>query len=209
MTTFKTKMLKGLSAALLLVMAAGAQAAVVTVAVIDFDGDGNLSAFPTVSHSENNFTLTSNQPGGTLIDNDNLVRAAIGAPGVGADSNAIFFGANFATSTLTLAHDNAGYSFDLTSFDASSLYNAAGVLTLNGTLAGGGSVSQNINLTSDLTTINVTGMDGLSSLDFTFDGQFAPFDIDNITVNVIPIPAAVWLFGSAMGLLTFMRRRAR
>jgi hypothetical protein len=27
------------------------------------------------------------------------------------------------------------------------------------------------------------------------------------SVNVIPVPAAVWLFGSALGMLGWMRRR--
>lgn len=30
---------------------------------------------------------------------------------------------------------------------------------------------------------------------------------DNLTVRVVPIPAAVWLFGSALGLLGWLRRR--
>jgi hypothetical protein len=31
--------------------------------------------------------------------------------------------------------------------------------------------------------------------------------IDNITINVVPIPAAVWLFASGLGLLSWFRRR--
>jgi hypothetical protein len=30
---------------------------------------------------------------------------------------------------------------------------------------------------------------------------------DSVTVKVVPIPAAVWLFGSGLGLLGFLRRR--
>jgi len=32
--------------------------------------------------------------------------------------------------------------------------------------------------------------------------------IDNITYSVVPVPAAVWLFGSALGLLGWVRRKA-
>jgi hypothetical protein len=31
--------------------------------------------------------------------------------------------------------------------------------------------------------------------------------IDNVNANVVPIPAAVWLFGSGLGLLGWFRRR--
>ena len=34
------------------------------------------------------------------------------------------------------------------------------------------------------------------------------FEIDNISANVVPIPAAVWLFGSGLGFLGWMRRKA-
>ena len=33
--------------------------------------------------------------------------------------------------------------------------------------------------------------------------------IDNITYQVVPVPAAAWLFGSAIGLLGWMRLRSR
>jgi hypothetical protein len=36
---------------------------------------------------------------------------------------------------------------------------------------------------------------------------FEAFAIDNVTVNVVPIPAAVWLFASGLGLLGWLRRR--
>ena len=33
-------------------------------------------------------------------------------------------------------------------------------------------------------------------------------EVDNIVVNVVPIPAAAWLFGSALAGLAFLRRKA-
>jgi len=176
--------------------------------VIDFDA-GNPTYFGLTEWQEDSMTLASNAADGTLVDNNNLVRANIGAPGVGNNTQSIFWGANGqADNTLTLTHD-LGYGFALESFDASSLYNASGSLTITGYQAAGGTVSQVIALTSNLTQINVTGMTGLSTLQFSFDGSsdFAPYDLDNISLSLVPVPAAVWLMGSALSMLIAVRRR--
>lgn len=203
MSELKTNAIKSVATIALLALTGPAAAAPV---VIDFEGLPTY--FGLSSHSEENFTLTSNQPSGTLIDDNNLVRANIGAPGTGTDSLSLFWGANGATSTVTLSSD-FGYGFALDSFDASSLYNGSGVLTITGNKAGGGSVIQNLTLDSNLTTYNITGMTGLTSLELSFDGStyFAPYDLDNISLNVVPIPAAVWLFGSGLAMLGWLRRR--
>ncbi len=178
-----------------------------SAATIDFDND-----LPTVfgleSWSQNGFTLTSDVPDGTLVDNNNLVRGALGVSGTGNDTQSIFWGENGSTSTLTLVHDTA-LGFDLVSLDASSMGNASGVLTLEGTLIGGGLVSQNITLDGNLTTYNISGLDGIASLAISFDGSTysAPFDLDNIIASVVPIPAAAWLFGSGIAMLGWFRRK--
>ena len=199
-------------ALLALFMTAAVIAAPVT---IDFDeggplGDGSPTYFGLTTWEENNFSVSSDQPSGTLVDNNNLVRANLFAPGTGADSQSLFFGANGATSTVTVSN-NSGLNFDLLSFDASSLYNAAGDLTVTGYLAGGGTVSQVLTLNSNLSNYLLSGFDGLSSVEFSFDGAVysAPYDLDNININVVPIPAAVWLFGSALMALWTRRRFTR
>jgi hypothetical protein len=188
----------------LLSVSATALAAPVT---IDFDQD-----LPTVaglsSWQESGFTLSSNVAAGTLVDNNTLVRWNLFAPGTGNNTQSLFWGANGEISTITMTND-ANLVFDLLSFDASSLYNAAGSLTVTGYFSGGGSISQVIGLTSDLSLHNVAGMIGLSSAEFSFDGavNFAPYDMDNINVNVVPVPAAVWLMGSGLLMLFGLRRR--
>ena len=38
--------------------------------------------------------------------------------------------------------------------------------------------------------------------------QYTPHDMDQIRIlTAVPVPAAVWLFGSALGMLGWMRRR--
>lgn len=76
-------------------------------------------------------------------------------------------------------------------------------------------------------TFNVIGTVGASTtvqllddafdLNWAFEGDFydgsAPlndsvtFGSIEVTVTPIPVPAAVWLFGSALGLLGWMRRK--
>jgi hypothetical protein len=40
------------------------------------------------------------------------------------------------------------------------------------------------------------------------DGLFATVNLTSNTLQIVPVPAAVWLFGSAMGLLGVIRRRS-
>jgi hypothetical protein len=192
----------------LMITAGAAQAGPVAV-TIDFD-DTLPTYFGTTTHQEDGFTLTSNVPAGTLIDNNNLVRGGLGIFGGGNNTQSIFWGANDVISTLSLVEDS-GKRFDLLSLDASSLLNLSGALTLSGTkYAGGATVSQVITLNGTLSTYNITGMDGITDLSISFDGggNTPPFDLDNIQMSVVPLPAGIWLFGSAMvGLAGWSRRR--
>jgi hypothetical protein len=202
---FRSKPMRIITGMLLLAAGSAAQAAIVTV---DFD-----STLPTyfglASYQEDGITLNSNVPDGTLIDTNDLVRSNLGIFSGGTSSQSIFWGANGQTSTISLA-DDLGRQFDLLALDASSLYNASGQITVTGTKFGGGTVSQTVSLTSSLATYNFATMTDLSSVAISFDGNayYAPFDMDNIQLSVIPIPAAVWMFVSALGVLG-LRSRAR
>jgi hypothetical protein len=175
---------------------------------IDFD-DTLPTYFGLSTYQEDGFTLTSNVPDGTIIDVNDVVRANLGIFSGGTDSQSMFWGENGTTSTISFANDG-GKRFELTALDASSMGNLSGQLTLTGTLAAGGSVNQVLVLNGDLSTYNIAGMAGLSGLDISFDGitNFAPFDLDNVQFSVVPLPAGIWLFGSAMvGLAGWSRRR--
>jgi hypothetical protein len=190
----------------MLLLAGSAQAAGIPV-TIDFD-----DTLPTVAglttYQEDGFTLNSNVAAGTLIDQNDVVRANLGIFWGGTTSQSLFWGADGSTSTISLTND-AGARFELLSLDASSLYETSSVLTLTGTLSGGGTVQQNLNLNNTLSTYNITGMSDIVALDISFDGStyFAPFDLDNINMSVVPVPGAVWLFASALGLAGLRRKR--
>jgi hypothetical protein len=195
---------------LLLIIALTAVAGVASAAPVTIDFDDTLPTyFGLSSYQEDGFTLTSNVPDGTLIDVNDVVRANLGIFSGGTSSQSLFWGENGSTSTLALSADS-GAQFDLLGLDASSLGNLTGQLTLTGTLAGGGTTQQVLALDGDLTTYNISGFTGLSGLEISFDGAsfFAPFDLDNIQLSVIPVPAAIWLFMSGLaGLAGWSRRR--
>jgi hypothetical protein len=137
-----------------------------------------------------------------------VVRGNLGIFSGGTDSQSLFWGENGTDSNISVVND-AGNKFDLLALDASSLGNPSGELILAGTLAAGGSVNQVLNLDGAISTYNITGMTGLSSLSISFDGgtYFAPFDLDNVQLSVVPVPAAVWLFSSALfGMFGWARR---
>jgi hypothetical protein len=54
--------------------------------------------------------------------------------------------------------------------------------------------------------LNFGGVEGVRRIVIEMGGSGA---IDNLTYQVIPAPAALWLFGSALGLLGWTRRTAR
>ena len=177
---------------------------------IDFD-DTLPTYFGLDTYQEDGFTLTSNVPDGTLIDVNNVVRGNLGVFSGGTNSQSLFWGANGTTSIISLSADS-GASFDLLALDSSSVGNLSGQLTITGSLAVGGTTQQILNLNGALSTYSLSGMTGLSSVDISFDGsaEFPPFDLDNIQLSMIPVPAAVWLFGSGLiGLVGWSRRRSR
>jgi len=52
------------------------------------------------------------------------------------------------------------------------------------------------------------GPEGLGLIDFDATGIDAGMALVVADANLVPVPAAVWLFGSALGLLGWVRRRA-
>jgi len=82
---------------------------------------------------------------------------------------------------------------------------------------GGDFVELDSVLVSELTTATIDGVtaylfgaswQNLARVDFTATvGTMGQPGIDNIVVTAVPLPAAVWLFGSALGMLGWIRKR--
>ena len=101
-------------------------------------------------------------------------------------------------------------AFDLLSVDlAYSDY--ADEAHLVGTFVGGGSISTFVNVTSTMTTFSLgAGWTNLQRLEIYGGGQphIGAIAADNIAVvTAVPVPAAVWLFGSALAGLGWIRRK--
>jgi hypothetical protein len=108
-----------------------------------------------------------------------------------------------------------GISFELDSMNISSLGT-----TFTGTVTGyfdaGGSITQAITNfgAADFVLVEISFDSlwrNLASIDIEFDTYTTNPNsvpaVDDIVLQVVPVPAAVWLFGSALVGLGFMRRR--
>jgi hypothetical protein len=113
----------------------------------------------------------------------------------------------------------SGVNFALESFRFGSVAEETTIFPYEGTVTGylgsGGTVTQDINIASGAAQLFVfdSAWSDLASVDIEINLYpdylvcCHPFAIDDITLQTVPVPAAVWLFGSALGGLVWMRRR--
>jgi hypothetical protein len=110
----------------------------------------------------------------------------------------------------------SGETFDLLSFDLGSYLTSGAVdqITITGFYAGGGQASKAFNFAPNagMTSFTLAAADAalfsnLESIEFGTSMLGGAGIIDNITVSAVPIPAAVWLFGSALAGLGWFRRK--
>lgn len=96
-------------------------------------------------------------------------------------------------------------TFDVSSFDG-WVFAQDAFFDVTGFLDGGGTVSATLASVSSVTqtyNLNWTGLTRLSIGNI----NGSPTVVDSITASQVPVPAAVWLFGSALAGLGWIRRR--
>jgi hypothetical protein len=200
-------MLRASAALVLLIFFNATNAAIIT---IDFEGvvDDSSSMIPASPYTEN----------GMVVDSLQAEHGIFGKDSTFTNGSAIYGWCNvnvegFCMPGLITITQAQNAEFDLLSFEASVFNNYGSVngpLSITGNYAAGGNIQAEISLADDSwdTFIMNNQWTGLISLELHGD-DLNDYDIgiDNVVVSTIPIPAAVWLFGSGLALLGWMRRR--
>ena len=113
----------------------------------------------------------------------------------------------YATSTITV-ESVSGADFSISSLD---IFQYAGKsVALTGFLSSGGTIENEVVATvtgESLITFNPSWRN-LERFVVQLTASSGQTALDNIVVNVVPIPAAVWLFGSALLALGFSQRKS-
>ena len=127
--------------------------------------------------------------------------------GVSSDNLGLYFaaGPGQVGAGVTMTQLN-GQDFDLLSLDV--LQGATSFMQIFGYNDGLQTYSTSVNITGGFFMNEVLNWTGVDEVLF-FQPWTRPnsIGIDNLVVNVVPIPAAVWLFGSALVGLGWLRRR--
>jgi len=160
--------------------------------------------------------IFSNFSDGPVISKDYLLSTSASGWGSfgGSDSERSQFYCSGCSATMEQIEGN---SFNLNSLDLSSygFFPEDRSITLTGFYTDGGSISTVLTATTDpdnWTAYNFgDDWQNLQSLEFgaligePSYGQSIGFD--NVVVSSVPVPAAVWLFGSALAGLGWMKRK--
>ena len=72
----------------------------------------------------------------------------------------------------------------------------------------GGPLDQNLTLNGSLTQSTGTSQAGTNAMSITTNADEFGWVVTTTLTTVVPVPPAVWLFGSALGLLGWMKRKS-
>ena len=179
-------------------------------------GTGLLSATGSISSSpfgpavinEEYWDLqifTGGTPGGThtgsaFVCNEGTFMASVGFNGCGGYD----FGFNFADESTTTWGPGLATSQTIGGDDTTGAPVDYGAVSLDYTLCNANPACYGLD--------GIVGVDGLTVGDLVLIGNAIPLGVPDtggelMTFRVVPVPAAAWLFGSALGLLGWARRR--
>ena len=190
----------------MLFFCATAQSAVVT---LDFESaaEGNILPF-----QEDIFFFHTDATVSGIVEGQNL-RDLFSFPGTASATKHVFWGQKDGQTggSLSMAVPLT-MTFDLLAIDAAFAdASGVGILEIIGYPGDGGvAITHFVQLSNDIATYDLSGLGltGLVGVEFVTDISIAvPYELDNVVVNAVPIPAAVWLFSSALAGLGWMRRK--
>jgi hypothetical protein len=203
---------------ILLFLVNSAYAVPVNVAFEGVTADNSV-VFNAVPYTENGMVLSTDIPTQTGIFGKDYPGGEI--QGSGTNGSAIFGWCNGSylcppppTSIILSLETVSGDAFALNSIEAARVFNWTVLddMEITGNFSGGGTISQTLSLSNLWSTYNFdASWAGLESVTISGtcadQGDCSGLGIDNISVNTVPIPAAVWLFGSGLAGLGFLRRK--
>jgi hypothetical protein len=187
---------------------------------IDFEtyADGSLLTAPTLINETNALTTTYSSlgvtwdGGGAIVNDSSVPGSTPSAPNVlvynadatfsNGDSSRIYDSMFFSIGQATVSFEvngSAGGFYGEGIFTATAYDSLEQIVDV-----------QTIYLDTEYQTTFLSGID-IMRVDYSGsfnEGSFArAMAIDDIQFSTVPVPAAVWLFGSALGGLGWMRRR--
>ena len=171
-------------------------------AIIDFEEIDNTSKVTTgPSLDTQGFNLFNSSAGiGSILHWES-------SSPYNADPSGVTFSHNYSSTTTTLTQLNGG-AFNLFSIDFGDVFNS-GVsqnISINAVTNSGSLLSTVVSTDSiiGLETFNLNWSNVLSASWTETSGSY--LQLDNISVSAVPVPAAVWLFGSGLiGLIGVAR----
>ena len=180
----------------------------VDAAVIDFE------SLEHVSPGVNNLDSPYLEAGYSFVDEvtPNNTFGVYGTLNTNFSGSTALFNRN--TNGVTRLTRQDGTAFNLFSIDLAELNGDVTPpeqlqVTFTGLFSGGGTIEQTFTLDGNAfgaETFFFTDFSNLASVSWAQETPFHQFD--NVVVNAVPVPAAVWLFGSGLlGLIGFARSR--
>lgn len=190
--------MKKLLVALLLALPGIAFAAPVTIDFEEFSlGTSPVGLGDPLQSKGYDFTGT------VLLSNMSVITGNSGSNSWGGTTGVVPGQDGFGGTARIIMERTDGLAFAILSVDIFQDTDGAGFTSISGsTTTGVANLAVPIGTGDWLDLVTIT----IHSEGNGFGFGYATTEIDNIVVRAVPIPAAVWLFGSALGLLGWIRK---